>query len=110
MKKKIFMLKRTIISFRQISKSFYFGNHKIGRVWKQYKQTTIIQEPSKRGPRPKLAPDVLMNIDDTISQNARSTLNPISQKVSVTFNISISKSTIETGLSKLRYHYKTPKL
>lgn len=77
---KIIFAKTHNYSVRQINESFGFGNHKIGKVCDHYKQTKTIPEPSKRSPKQKLTPEVMMNIDDIISQNAHSTLNSIRQK------------------------------
>ena len=94
---------------RNIKDCFGFGSTKITRVWTQYKQTQIIPEPLRPGPHLKLTPTVLLSNNQMISDDAHLTLNSISRKVSDDTGITISKSSIETALHKLRYHYKFPK-
>ena len=46
-KEKIIFAKKHNYSVRIISGSFGFGNAKIGRIWKQYKETNSIPKPLK---------------------------------------------------------------
>ena len=58
-KEKIIFAKKHNYSVRLISGSFGFGNAKIGRIWKQYKETNSIPKPLKKCPHSKLTPNVL---------------------------------------------------
>lgn len=55
-----------------------------------------------------MTPDVLLDIDNLIKENAKVTLTKMAQTISRKKEINISKTTISRGCNLLRYHYKPP--
>ena len=89
-------------------KGYGFGSSKISRVIKEFNETHTIPKKLKRGAPSKLTPDVLLDIDNLIKENAKVTLTKMAQTISRKKEINISKTTISRGCNLLRYHYKPP--
>ena len=95
-------------TYRDIKYGLQFGSTKVSRVLNQYKENHTIAEKAKIGAPKKLTPNVLLDINSMIRENAKTTLNKMSQTISNKESISISKTTISRGCNILRYKYKPP--
>ena len=94
-------------TYRDIENELGFGSSKISRVLKYYREHQENPQKAKLGTPSKLTSNVLLNINQMINTNDKTTLNKMSKAMS-NESFKIFKTTVAKGCHMMRYQYKPP--
>lgn len=94
---------------KKIKQDLKFGNTKISRIMKEYKETQIIPKLLQSHPPTKLTNDLLLHIHQCIAKDAHMTLKQMQKSALEVHNIHTAQSTISNGCEQLRIIIKLTK-